>query len=305
VIDRRVLSGLRNRWDAFLFAPASPVNLAAARIVFSAHALWILGSRDLAAISGVSDVFWAGVPVADRWRFLLFPGNEGIETALQVLTAISLLAAITGVWPRTACFVSGLLLYHLAPLETIFWTSNPFERGLTVSTMALIALGVSRCGDALTITGRSQNRAASPDYGWPLRLVQLQLCLVYFIAGYSKLYYSGLGWISPDNMRNWLTVFSQQDQILVVGRLGVWIADHPWMCAMIAVFALVLDLVLVLVVFIPRLRIWLISMTLAFHAGVLLTMGILFLNIPQLLVFVDWDRVAAAGGRRTRTAAIG
>ena len=298
MIGRSVFSAVRSRWEAFWFAPASPVNLAAARIIFSAHALWILASRDLPAISGVPESFWAGVPAADRWRFLLFPGNAGLESALQIVTAMSLVLAIAGVWPRTACFVSGLLLYHLAPLETIFWTPNPFERGLTISTLALIALGVSRCGDALCPTRRSRAFSASPEYGWALRLVQLHLCLAYFIAGYSKLYFSGPGWMAWDNLRNWLLVFSQQDQVRVVVSLGLWIADHPWMCGVIGVSALFLDLGLVLVMFLPRLRAWLISMLLAFHAGILLTMGILFLNIPQLLIFVDWEKAGRRSGLR-------
>ena len=138
---RRVLDA---GWSTFWYAPASAVNLAAARIVFALHAFWILGSRDLAALSGVPAVFWMGVPTGDRWRYLLFPGHQQLEQGLQWAAFAALGAAALGVWPRVACLCAGLLLYHLAPLETIFWTPNPYERGFTISVLALLTLSFSR-----------------------------------------------------------------------------------------------------------------------------------------------------------------
>ena len=292
--------GLAARWNAFWYTPASAVNLAAARIIVAAHALWILGSRDLPAVSGVPAVFWAGVPAGDRWRFLLIPGHLSLEVALEWATVVALVAAIAGLWPRLACFAAGLLLYHLAPLETMIWTPNPYERGFTVSVIALLALSFSRCGDALCLVGRRTGTPApSSDYRWPLQLVQLVLCQVYFIAGYAKIYRAGLGWASSSNMRSWLLAFAQEDQVSSVRHLTFWLADHPFICGVMAVAGLSLDLGLITVMIWPRLRAWLISAVLLFHLGVVLTMGIVFLNIPQLLIFVNWDGLRS---RRTRAA---
>jgi hypothetical protein len=286
-------------WDAFWFTPAPALNLAAARIVFALHAIWILGSRDLAAISGVPDVFWAGVPAADRWRYLLFPGHASLESVLQTLTCAALLAAVLGIVPRLACLSAALLLYHLAPLETIFWTPNPFERGFTVSTLVLFVLGLSRSGDALRFVRRSRAEPPpSADYQWPLKLIQIFTLQVYFIAGWAKLYRTGVGWASADNLRAWMLSFAQQDQVWVVSGLTQWVADRPLICGAIGVSALLLDLGLITIVLWPRLRAWLIAIALGFHAGILLTMGILFLNVPQFLVFVDWAALRAR--RRAR-----
>lgn len=285
-------------WEDFWYAPAPALNLAAARVIFAAHALWMIGSRDLPATSGIPAAFWAGVPVGDRWRFLLFPGHPSLEYALQWVTVAALVAAVIGLWPRLACFCAGLLLYHLAPLETIFWTPNPYERGFTVSVIALLALSFSRCGDALSLL-RTRGAAPAPsaDYQWPLRLVQLILCQVYFIAGYSKLYRAGLGWVSAGNMRDWLLVFAQQDQVSSIRNLTFWLADHPLLCWLMAIAGLSLDLGLITMVIWPRLRVWLIPAALLFHAGVALTMGIVFLNIPQLLIFVNWESLRDRGRR--------
>ena len=159
-----VLARVTGVWDRFWFAPASPVNLAAARIVICVHALWILASRNLPATSSLPEAFWVGVPQADRWRYLIFPGHESFERVLLGAAVLALVAAALGIWARTACAVSALLLYHLAPLETIYWTPAPYERGLTVDVLVLVVLAASRSADALSLTTARQ-AAPSADPG--------------------------------------------------------------------------------------------------------------------------------------------
>jgi len=286
-------------WDRVWFAPASPVNLAAARIVICVHALWIVASRDLPATSSLPQAFWMGVPQHDRWRYLLFPGHESLERVVLGAAILALVAAAIGIWARTACAVSALLLYHLAPLETIYWTPGPYERGLTVDVLVLVVLAASRSADALSLT-TARRAAPSPEYGWPLRFAQLLLCQVYFLAGVSKLRRAGIFWISGTNLRRWLLTFSQEDQILLSRPISNWVADHAALCWFIGAASLVLDLGLLTIVFWPRVRRVLMPVVLGFHAGIALTMGIAFLNIPQFLMFVDW---AGLAGRRERVSA--
>jgi len=106
-------------WNRFWFAPGSPRNLAAARITFAAYSVWVLLSRNLAEMSGLPSVFWSQVGASARWRYLDFPGHPDLERVLVWITAMALLGAMVGVLPRFSCFLSGLLLYHLAPLESL------------------------------------------------------------------------------------------------------------------------------------------------------------------------------------------
>ena len=294
------------RWWARLVLPdGSAIDLAGARIIIAAHALWILLSRDLAAASGLPPELWLRVHESARWRYLLFPGIPSLEHALQGVAAIALVAAIAGFRTRVACLGASLLLYHLAPLETLIWTPSPYERGFEVSVLALAVFGVSRSGDAWSIDSILQRRrTAAPrdaapawEYGWPLRLVQLFVAQIYFFAGYSKLFRAGFDWISADNLRRWLLVFSQQDQVAVFREPGLFIARHPSLCLAAALGAVAIDLAFPAAVFLPRLRRWLVPAALAFHAGILLTMNIVFLNAPQLGVFVNWRWIQGRGVR--------
>jgi len=283
-------------WDGFWFVPGSAKDLAAARIVLSVHALWIVLSRDLAGASGLPREFWLGVRSADRWRYLVFPGHPALEHGLQVALVAGLVMVALGVRVRATALIAALLLYHLAPLETLIWTPSPYERGLEISTLSMVVLAIAPSADAWGLAARQPRTDGQPswEYRWPLVLLQLFVAQAYLFSGYSKLYRVGWGWVSAANLRHWLLVFNQEDQIAVFHALGRWIADRPTLCLAVAVGTLAFDLSFIVVVLWKRARIVYLPLALVFHAGILFSMNIAFLNVPQLLLFVDWDRLTTS-----------
>jgi hypothetical protein len=279
-------------WDRVFFSPAPALNLAAARVLFSVHALWILLSRDLPATSSLPPEFWTYVTEAELLRFLIFPGHPQLEYGLQFAAVVALVGAALGIMPRLCCFVAALLLYHLAPLETIFWTASPYQRGFTVSVLALFTLSLSPCGDALRI-GKANVREPSSIYCWPLRLVQIYLAHTYLFSGYSKLFRVGVSWMDPENLRSWFLLFSQLDQVTREGPLfntvGPWIADHWILCLVAGCYGVLVNLCFISTLFSSRARWFFIPDAVFFHILVLLTISIFWLNTPQLLVFVNWQ----------------
>ena len=289
-------------WDRFWFAPSSSRNLAAARIVFASTSLWVLVSRNFAGISGLPSQFWSAVPASASWRYLDFGGHSGLELGLEWTAGIMLICAIAGVLPRLSCFIAGMLLYHLAPLETIIWTPNPYARGLTISVLALLTLAFAPSGDRWTLRFPRNRRqpAADRDYTWPVRLIQLVVAQIYLFSGFAKISHSGWRWASASNLRNWLLYFSQEDQVRVFHTVGPWLAERPLLCQIIGVGTLIFELVFITVLFSKTARLLLVPLAVVFHVGILLSMNLAFLNVPQLLVFVDWDVVAAwLKGKRT------
>lgn len=285
----------RSAWEAFWFPPASARNVAAARMLFAGHALWIVLSRDLPALSALPAEFWAGMPAGTRWRYLVSPGHPGLETALEVVAVAALAGAMVGLWSRACCFVAGLLLYHLAPLESLFWTPSPWPKGLTLSVTALVALSASRCGDAWSVDRLrpgTREDAASWEYAWPVRLLQLFLCEAYLLSAFAKLFESGPEWASPANMRAWLLLATQDDQLAAFRSLGPWIADRPLLCLLMGALALGLDLAFVAALVSRRARRWLVPAAVLFHLGIVFTLNYVFLYLPLLLVFVDWEAVS-------------
>jgi hypothetical protein len=288
-------SWLNQAWERFWFAPGSPRNLAGARITFAAYSLWVLLSRNLPEMSGLPPVFWSQLGASARWRYLVFPGHPNLERVLEWIAGIALLGAIAGVLPRFSCFVSGLLLYHLAPLESLIWIPHPYARGLTISVIALLTLSFSPCGDCWTLSRprRDKPPAQSGDYTWPIRLLQLYLVQIYFFSAYAKVMFVGWNWASASNIRSWMLVCTQNEQFRVFHALGTWIADRPFMCWSVGIGTLLFEFGLVTALFSKWARRVLVPLVAVFHLGILLSMNLVFLNIPQLLVFANWDVLAA------------
>jgi len=287
---------MKRVWERLWFPADTALNIAAARVIFALHAIWILLSRDLPAASAFPAEFWAMTPMSWKWRYLVFPGHAGIERAIQAVTIAVLIFVVLGVRPRLSAFVGALLLYHLAPLESLFWTNSPFERGLTTDLLALLTLSAAPCGDALTFSPR-RGAHEPADYGWALRLSQFHLATIYLLAGTSKFRRSGIDWINPTNTRRWLLVANQEDHARVFKSIGPWIADHPALCWAMAFGAVAVDLGFVLAVFWKRSRIVVVPMAFAGHMAILFALNIFFINIPQLLVFINWSWLKQRFGR--------
>jgi hypothetical protein len=280
---------LATRWDRFWFVPESPRNLGAARMLVAAHALWVLLSRDPAALSALPAVFWTQVLSSTRWRFLIWEGRPELEAILQWLAVAALAGAIAGVWPRACCLASSLLLYHLAPLETIVFTPSPWVKGFTLSVLSLLALSVSRCGDAWSLKrARVAEHAPAWEYGWPLSLARFFLCSVYFYAGWAKLAKTGWGWVSAESVQRYILQYAQNDQTAAFSSLGYWIADRPALCLAAAFGALLVDFgMMVPLVWRPARR--LLPLVALWHAAIALSFNMAFLEAPLLLLFVDWE----------------
>lgn len=283
---------LRALWNRAFFSPEPALNLACARVIIAAHALWVLLSRDLPANAALPAEFWLGVDRTELWRYFIFPGHPDLEYGLQAVAVVALSLATLGIVPRLACFGSALLLYHLALLETIYWTPNPYQRGFTVSVLALFTLSFSRCGDALRLGG-SPPTVPSATYCWPLRMVQLYLAQAYFFSGTSKLSRVGVQWLDPENLRQWFLLFAEQDQVRrlswVFNVVGPWIAEYWLLCLVAGLYGVVANLCFISVPFSRYARRLLVPDAILFHIMVLLSLNIFWINTPQLLIYVNWQ----------------
>jgi hypothetical protein len=222
----------------------------------------------------------------------------GFERALYALLHVSLVCALVGLWPRVACLLSGVLLYHFAPFETIIRTANPYLRGLTIPCLGLLVMSFSRCGDALALWPRG---AAAPapswEYRWPLRLVQVLFCQIYLFAGWSKLFTTGWSWASAENVRGHLLALNQALVSDPAASWGYAVARHPLACSALAWAGLALEFAFPLVLFSRTARVVLLPAAALFHAANSILFRIFFQNAPLLLLFVDWAGCARLARR--------
>lgn len=287
---------MTSAWERFWHRPAPASELAMARILLAATALWMVLSRhDLPGLLAFPPELWRAVTPERRLRFgMLLP--LGLERALYWTLHATLLCALLGLRARAACFASGLLLYHFAPFETIIRTANPYLRGFTIPCLGLLVMAFARCGDALTLPRALKPAPPAPDdaaYRWPLALVQVFFCQIYFFAAWSKLATTGWAWLEAGNIRGHLLVLNQALTANPAASLGYALARHPALCALVAWTGLLFEFAFPLVLFSDRARRVLVPLALVFHVANSLLFRIFFQNVWLLLLFVPWARVLA------------
>jgi hypothetical protein len=286
VADSRVRRAFERLW----FEPEGLTNLAVARILLALVALWIVLSRqDLPSILEFPHAIVGSILPERRLRFGLLLG-VGQERVLWGALHVALAATVCGVATRWAALASGLLLYHLAPLETIIWSGNPYLRGFTIPALGLLIVAASAsCG---AFPRRGERDVPSWENPWPLALIQLLFAQIYFFAAWSKLVTSGLAWLSPKNIQNYVLVLDQLFNFPRGTPGGNAILGWPALAAGVALGGMLLDLLFPLVLFSRRARWVLLPAAALFHLANGLVFHIWFQNALLLLLFVDWEALA-------------
>jgi hypothetical protein len=288
--------------DGWVFAPEDARRLAAVRI-----GLCGLMARRL-AIAGYGQA--ARQPRLFQPHFYMnvfqrMPSPE-VATALQICGIVAALVAAAGLAIRMSlplAFGCSLILHGM--LNSI----GRIIVGDALLTLCVLILVV--CGTAaseswsfrapLRRAFRRVRRRAVTDpipehhdssrerYGWPIRAAMITIALAYFFAGFQKWRYSGLPWVTSDNLR-WILEGQAHPN-----DLALFIGDRPWLSHVLAMGALLLETGFPLVLFVPRLRWLFIPGVVAMHVGIRLAMGLDYSAqwLTVVIVFVNWPVVVA------------
>jgi len=124
---------------------------------------------------------------------------------------------------------------------------------------------------------------------WPLRMIQVQVTLVYGVTGLAKL--------STPIWQEGAALFYSLQWSGASNRLGVWLAQHRMATAILTYWALLLELAFPILVWWPPTRLLILAMGVGLHAGIDLFMHIRFFFFTMLLGYLsflggsDWDKV--------------
>jgi hypothetical protein len=134
----------------------------------------------------------------------------------------------------------------------------------------------------------------------------ITIALSFFFSGFQKLRYSGLAWVTSDNLR--LILYSSSDRYAHSNAIALLIAGRPWLAHGCAAATLLLELCFPLALFVPRARWPLVVGVVAMHEFIRLALGLDYSAqaLTVLVVFVDWPVVVAWLGSLLRrdTAAV-
>jgi hypothetical protein len=288
-------------WRTFWFRPELAYTLGVVRIAFAGllvvWTLWLY--QGLYAGFGSDGVVLAPPSRPNVWGvFHVFSSHEAVLAGWFVLLAASI-ALLVGWHSRLAAIIVFVLILS-------FERRNPaiFNGGDQLLRIEAIFLALSPCGAALSLDQRRRTGSfwtAQEIRPWTIRLLQIQLSIVYLATVVMKL--SGETW-----QNGTAVTYSLRQNDLQFIPLPASIAENLMVSNVLTWGTLVIEVALGILVWNRRLRPWVLGAGVALHLSISLTIEVgffTFVTFILYLAFIPPERSQAiAEGVRTRLSAL-
>jgi hypothetical protein len=272
---------IKTGWQSFWFRRGQPLALGLCRILFYGMLVCWFWDADFTLCTELGKIFWSPFSF---FRLLSPHGPPSVESLIwiQAIWKISLVASLLGLRTRLSTAVACVLGIYLTGLP---YNLGKINHQMAAVCIGLVVMAVSQCGRVCSLdrfisrcTGKISNLTPSAEYFWPIQLMRVVVCLVFFTAGLNKLRESGLAWITSETLQMYL--------LQMGAPLGLWLAQWSWLCHILAAFAIIVEFLHPLSLASKRLAILWIPAGISLFIGIRLMMGISFL--PLILVHLFW-----------------
>jgi hypothetical protein len=295
------LDGPRSAWERFWFEPQPTSTLAVVRIAFGVLALvWTISlAGNLEPFFGHGGLL-AGQPGAPGlWGVL---GWVHSDLAVQILYGVLLIACIALILGYHTRLASLLVFIGILSLER----RNPFVTNAGDGLIRVIAfyLMLTPAGAALSLDRRRTARDHFWEFPrlpvWGLRMMQIQLSIVYLAGLWGKL--QGTTW-------NDGTAVSYAMRILDVSRFAPpGSITHSLLASNLMTYGtLAIEASIAILVWNRRLRPWVLLLGVLLHLGIELTIRVGFFGLAMMTLYLtfldpDWtgERLLALRRRYAR-----
>lgn len=269
---------LRLEWNSFFFRPTSPVPLGLFRLVYGIIAFlygallfperytWFSNKGVLTAAEAAA--YNGGIgPWIHQFNLLLLPGADRWLSVFFIAYLLAAFSLTIGFWSRTS---AALVYLGIAALHA---RNAPIHHsGDTVVIVMAAYLVLSPCGAACSVDrllrifqGREDDTPPQV-VAWAQRLMQLQITVLYFCAAMSKA--TGPAW--QDGTAVYYPMHLPESV-----RFPIWGQDNSYVINLVTWGTVAVEMALGTVVWVPRLRLYVLA------GGVLLHFGIEYaMNIP-------------------------
>jgi hypothetical protein len=268
-------------WQAFWFRPEPMYTLGFVRIGFGAIAvvwtLWLLPIRhDLLDPDGV-----VPTPPSIRYTWSVFevwPTDQAILIGWAVLLAAAI--ALTVGWhSRLAAVVVVVLILSFQRLDP--WI---FNAGDIVVRIEALFLALAPCGAALSLDQRRRTGSfwsAQSRPIWPVRLLQVQLSIIYLASVQVKL--SGQTWLQG-------TAVSYALRLEDMQRLPAphWATTNALIMNAATWGALAIELAVAVLVWSPRFRPWVLAAGVGMHLVIDINIEIGIFSYSMFVLYLAW-----------------
>lgn len=282
--------GWGRKATGFVFAAEDARRLAAVRIGLFSLLAWRLAVIDVGRVADQPAALFDPVSL---FHLLSEMPSQGVVDVVRPLGIVAALAAAAGLWPR--------LSFPLAFGTAVFLELMLNSAGKIIHNEVLLVLCLMPLLAAPTAASRvwslRRDRPPSPvapagvAYGWPVRTAMVIVALVYLFVGLQKLRYSGVEWVTSENLR-WV-LYASSDSQDEPNKLGLFIADRAWLVHLMAAGTIALEVGFIACLAVARLRWLFVPGAISLHLGIWLMMDLDYWAqaLTVLVVFANWVTV--------------
>ncbi len=170
---------------------------------------------------------------------------------------------------RKTVFFSALVISLFIYLHGVFCSFEKMDHAYVTYIYA---------GMVLPFVFLEKQNSSTRVNAWPIRLIQLLICLTYLMAGLEKLLISGIDWASVTTFKTYLAAHSTP--------AGLWVAKQDVLCQLLPIGALAFQLGFWLILPFPKLRWVFLPWGITFHFGVVILFGISSFFNPWVWVYI-------------------
>jgi hypothetical protein len=282
-------------WCAFWFTPAPAYTLGLARMGFGAVVVvWTLVLLpELHRVFGDQGAAPAYTPLDYQWS--VFEAWSG-DTALLigwVLLLLSAIAMTVGWHSRFAAILVFVLITSFHRRAAYI-----FNAGDAIITIVALILALSCCGAALSLDQRRRTGSfwsAQTLAPWPIRLLQVQVTLIYLVSVQAKLS-GGKSWADGSAVfYAWRT-----DGRWALLSTPEWLSANAILVNALTWGTLVIELAIAVLVWNRRWRFWVLAAGVVMHVTMMLNMNVGFFSVAMFvlyLAFVPAETVQTMPGK--------
>jgi hypothetical protein len=272
-------------WRGFWFTPQPAYTLGLVRMVFGALAVaWTLSLLpDLYDFFGEDGVAPQPTHWAYEWGFFEFWTSDNALLIGWVVLLLAAIALTVGWHSRLAAVVVFVLIQSF--MQRSRWV---FNGGDALVSIEVMVLALCSCGAALSLDQRRRTGSfwsAQTRATWPIRLMQVQLSMIYLVNVQAKL--SGEAWVDGSAAsyawRTW-ALFSVPE----------WLTGNAILVNVATWGTILIELAIAILVWNRRWRPWVLSIGIALHLSIMVTLSVGFHSLAMFvlyLAFVPWETV--------------
>jgi uncharacterized membrane protein YphA (DoxX/SURF4 family) len=273
--------------ERFFLTPSGPYGLAILRVIFSWWSIQVYEGKLLTMLPTVSLKTKVGLPLVG-WLIDIIPVGAELYTVFVWVGVTACWFVIFGFKTRWALIVNAVCCFYIIAVPNFF--GKLWHEQLIIWISWILAL--SNCFDVLSIDSLIGKRpfVRSPNYTFPIRLIWIQLAVIYFWAGFYKFWDCGFDWALGQTMINqvqleWLQHYDKVPEL----RLDLM----PNLLKFGGFLVVLFELVYVLLIIRSKTRWFAVIGGLAMHNLIGYLMYISFFHMLQVfyIFYLDFNRI--------------